>query len=378
MMWDVYVIDPRGQRVTELVEHLGIAWTSRARGVGAWQMSIEVDHPATERLTRPLFGIELEHRVTGQVLSGRWTSRTTRVVEDRTVVELAGPDDVALLDRCITIPAAGYSHVEVTGTLEWCLKEIARVSVGPASPAGLLPKEITRALLNPIPPLTVAPSLDRGPTVTVSTRYQAILELLQAKLGPDQWVITAAGGIFDIHPPVVRPVRLSARDGTVSEVVVTETAPTVTRVLVGGQGEAEDRVIRSVYAAPDVIERWGLITRFRDRRDTADVDVLDRAGLEAIAEGAAQWGITVGILDVPSGPQYSTDWRVGDIVQAEIADDVWLPQQVVEATLTIDATGTVVAPKIGAAPAASLDGLVGALYARIAQLATRIGALERR
>jgi hypothetical protein len=359
--WDVFLTDEQGTRIGEVVDHSGISWTTKARGIGTWSITLEADHPAALQLNRPMRGLMLEHRVTGELLTGRWTTRSAKTIEGRTTIVFAGPDDVALLDRAVLEPAAGNTHVVASGPLETAAKLLVAATLPGFDVADL----------------SVAPTQGRGPDTPAECRFTPLLEQLLKMLGPDQWVLRCADNLVDITPPGVSAVRLSVRDGNIASIDITETAPTLTRVLVGGQGEGVARQIIEVLA-PTEISDWGTSTRFRDRRDTADVDVLATAGREALTEGAAKRSIAVTPVDTPSGPQYSIDWRVGDLVLVELVDDEWTQEQVTEVTLTIGSTGVLVAPRIGTAPGVDLQGLLTGLFARIDALTGRLGQLERR
>lgn len=361
MSWDVFVTDEIGTRIGEIVDHSGITWTSKARGIGSWSILFDADHPAAEQLNRPMRGVMLEHRVTGELLTGRWTTRTGRTVEGRTTITFSGPDDVALLDRAVLEPAVGATHVVAAGPLETAAKQLVTATLPGFDVAAL----------------TVAPSQGRGPVTTAECRFTPLLEQLVKMLGPDQWVLSCAGNRVDIAPPGVSAVRLSVRDGNIASIDITETAPTLTRVLVGGQGEGVARQIIEVTDQTEISD-WGRSTRFRDRRDTADPGTLAAAGREALAEGAARRSIAVTPVDTVNGPQYSIDWRVGDLVLVELVDDEWIQEQVTEVTLTIGPTGVLVAPRIGTAPGVDLQGLLAGLFARIDALTGRLGQLERR
>lgn len=91
-------------------------------------------------------------------------------------------------------------------------------------------------------------------------------------------------------------------------------APTVTNVLVAGQGQGTARTIKEHAAAPSA---WGLrIEQFQDRRDTDDPAELEQAGTETLAEGAASASATVEVEEVP-GLVYGIDYRLGDIVRVD-------------------------------------------------------------
>ena len=180
-------------------------------------------------------------------------------------------------------------------------------------------------------PYTVAASLGRGSTVHASNRMEpagdAIGVLADAGGIGVRVVQSGAGCSVDCYEGVDRTVRtLSEAGGTVVDWAWTSSAPTVTRVVVGGQGEEAARVFRT-RADTTVESEWGIIREvFVDARDLAATGDLDARGDQAVADGAAVSGFTVTLSDTVS-VAYGDNLAVGDLVRVEtlpgvVRDDI--------------------------------------------------------
>lgn len=125
-------------------------------------------------------------------------------------------------------------------------------------------------------------------------------------------------------------VRLAAAEGSLSSWELTESAPTATRAVVGGLGEGSGQYLR-VVTTPDSVAQaveWGGHREvFVEGPDTFDDTVLDEAGRDALAEGAATASLTMEAQE-PAGTKAFQAFLPGDRVTAvplpgvEIADVV--------------------------------------------------------
>jgi hypothetical protein len=146
----------------------------------------------------------------------------------------------------------------------------------------------------------------------------------------------------------------------------------VTRVLVAGQGEGEQRTIleRADAAAETGYGPYGRRETFIDQRQTDDADELTQAGDKALAEGAAGSTVTA----VPGDSQtmrYPQDWTVGDTV-AIVVDGREESAQVTSATIVAGTGGITVGAGIGDVqgwdPQAGLRAQTDAVEARLSHL----------
>jgi hypothetical protein len=113
--------------------------------------------------------------------------------------------------------------------------------------------------------------------------------------------------------------------------------PKATRVAVGGQGEAQARVFRTVSDAPREAEIGWKIERWRDARDVdagADMENnLQARGRETLTEGARRTGLSLGLAETAAF-RYGRNVRVGDKVKLEINPNFTVDDVLSEATLS--------------------------------------------
>lgn len=165
--------------------------------------------------------------------------------------------------------------------------------------------------------------IGKGSSVSINSRYKNVLEearTLARAGGMTFWAEQPDGSTdtyfrFRVPEDLTSWAWFSMGDGGgLTGGTYTLTAPTVTNVLVAGQGQGTDRTIKEHWVAPDP---WGLrIEQFQDRRDTDDPAELEQAGTDTLAEGAASASATVEVEEVP-GLVYGVDYRLGDIVRVD-------------------------------------------------------------
>jgi hypothetical protein len=201
--------------------------------------------------------------------------------------------------------------------------------------------------------MTIAPDQGRGPTVTVQWRFHSIFERLKALLEQHNAMVDVlmdeAGVLHAEYRPGVNVAKpFDVLSGTLSSWEWQNQPPTVTRVVVGGQGEGAARKLVSVVDTAR--EAWWnmVIEHFVDARDiegTADQPLIDR-GWEYLAEGKEKTGVNLGIVSTQQRP-YGGDYRVGDLVTVHTGDSraaITAPLSAV--TVTQDSNGRRVEPSI--------------------------------
>ena len=182
-----------------------------------------------------------------------------------------------------------------------------------------------------VPGAAIGSATGLGVQASTNLRYKNLLEEARAlaRAGgftfsavqeQDARIVTRFRAVRDLS----RRVRFTDRNGGLSGGSWSVTAPTVTSVLVAGQGQGADRTIKEHTADSG---DWGLrIEQFQDRRDTDDAGELEAAGVDTLAEGAAGASATVETTE-PAGLRYGTDFLLGDTVtvdfgRAQIAEPV--------------------------------------------------------
>jgi hypothetical protein len=191
---------------------------------------------------------------------------------------------------------------------------------GPAETVvkGFVQAAVTRLGL----PVTVAPDLGRGQTITVSMRMHALLDRLmplidQASIGVTVRQNGTSGLVVDCYEPAWYPQTLSPHSGVVVDWEWSRSAPKATRAVVGGQGDGTARVFRQrIDTTAESL--WGMKREvFVDASDAATSALLDARGDAAIAEGAATAGLKLMLAETDSF-RYGDQLRVGDLVTTKL------------------------------------------------------------
>lgn len=285
------------------------------------------------------------HYLGEQILSGPLRTARTDGESGNRLITFQVQDDYRILQNMLCWPSPGSAigsqgvHDQRTGPIETVLKGFAQAN-------------ITRLGL----PVTVAPSLGRGPTVTVQMRNQKISEevvplLDAAGLGVRVYQ-SGAGLVLDVYQPDVWPIDLSEGAGTLAGLSWTRTPPEVTRVVVGGPGDDAARVLRTrVNSAAEAL--WGdVIEDFVDARDIKDTDpnklaLLDARGDEFLAQAAAKAGLSLTLQEGEIFRYGGDGIHVGDRVPVTISEGNAVTDVVRSATLSLSEHGFTSTPVVG-------------------------------
>lgn len=184
------------------------------------------------------------------------------------------------------IAAQTDAYRTYTGSAEKIVKDVVREN---ALRAGL--------------PLTVAPNLNRGSTIAggIPFRFHPLQDKLipsieQAGLGMRCYQVS--GGLrFDVYEPATYPIALSEEAGTLLSYSYSRSAPVVTRVVSGGQGEGASRALAErIDTSLEAL--WGFtLEGFVDARDSDDPIEIDTRVKDLLAEGSAKEGLSVQLAE---------------------------------------------------------------------------------
>jgi hypothetical protein len=201
--------------------------------------------------------------------------------------------------------------------------------------------------------IVVAPDQGRGPTVTVQWRFHSIFERLKVLLEMHNAMVDVLMNEDGVLQAEYRPGRTVAKpfdilSGTLSSWKWQDQPPTVTRVVVGGQGEGAARKFVSVVDTARETLWKKKIEHFVDARDiegTADQPLIDR-GWEYLDAGREKTGVDLGLISTRQRP-YGGDYRVGDIVTVHTGDiHAAISSPLSGVTITQDSSGRRVEPAI--------------------------------
>lgn len=243
-----------------------------------------------------------------QILSGPIRGKSGSSGKDSNLT-LAVEDDYRLLTRVLGWPnptgaITAQGAVAAMDTKTGPAETVAKWFIGRA---------VTRLGL----PVTIAPDLGRGATITVAMRMHPLADRLlplidQAGIGVTVRQV-GAGLVVDAYTPAWYARDLTAASGVVTAWEWTSSGPSATRTVIGGQGEATAREFRVV--TDSALEgAWGdVIETFTDARDTDVPAEQDARGAVALAEGAPTAGLKLTLAETATF-RYGRTVRVGDLV----------------------------------------------------------------
>lgn len=370
----VEVRDVDLRRVGQIMpEHVDLRATLRDMAAGEWVCRLPLI-PATRHLTDALLepggGLVITHvdPTVGVLWSGPGLP-TEDAGQDNpagTLTVNGTTDDVLLWNRQ-AYPLNGGLHT-VTGTAEATMIAYVMANLGPTAGPG-----------REVPGFTAALDLGRGGDVTRTAWYDRLGELLAGiavPAGLSFRVVQVGDHLeFQVTDPQDRTgeVRLDLRNGTLASHSATVQPPTVTDVVVLGQGDRPNRTqvpVTTTAAAP-----WGPLFRVEqvlDQRNTDDPAALAQAGVKALLDAAGGASVSA----VPSDDQtmaWPLKWDRGDDV-AVIVSGTEYPARVTEVQVIMDADGVKVGAALGNLPT---PDRYTALRRDADALASRLEALER-
>ena len=255
-----------------------------------------------------------------------------------------GMSDMVRLSDMVTIPNPATPDAQADawtgeGAGETVIRRLISEMIGPDAPAAYR-----------VPGLVMADDLARGKTVHLATRFKPLLDEVQAQA-------LAAGLVVDVvqngtqilvrfreGQDLTRAVRLSRHNGAVGEATLTEEAPTVTEVIVGGKGEGSARALyrKAVDAGP-----WQRrITRFEDKGSSGGSSEMQQAAKTALDEGGAKAGVTCEIRDT-ARLRFGRDFTIGDRVTIDLGAGASVSDVVQIAELSWDEHGREVKLQVG-------------------------------
>lgn len=291
-------------------------------------------------------------------------------------LELSGVDDKSWLKQMITLPNPSNlannqsedAYYKATGPADTLVYDLVRRHTGQNARA-----EYKR-------PLTIlSPGLG-AKALSVNSRFKTVLEEVQT-LALQGDLVTRFEQHDDLQKTVMsiergqdlsRVIRLAESNAGLTGWDMSSEAPTVTQVLVAGQGEGENRTLKLVEGNTNDWGFWAL--QFQDRRDTDDAAQLVQAGEETLEEGREKAAITLEVEETEN-KRFGKDFWLGDTITVQLADGSSVTDIVQVADITWDATGRTVKLTIGPIldeqDAPRWVGLVRRLDSQIRALQTR-------
>lgn len=232
---------------------------------------------------------------------------------------------------------------------------------GPLPAETLLKQYVTANAINRLGlPLTCAPDQGRGANISAALRFHPLYDRIFPSVDGGAGLETAgigvtikqvgAGLVLDVYSTGTVAKVLTEKSGVIDSWRWSREAPTATRAVLAGQGQAELRVFRN-YVDTAREAAWGpayRIERVGDARDEPDPAVLVTRGQKILADGDRKTGLSVELAETASF-RYGKIVKVGDLVRLDLLSGQQIGPLVLEEALlswTRD-EGYKVTPKIG-------------------------------
>lgn len=245
--------------------------------------------------------------------------------------------DFCLLDQLLGWP-------NPTGTIGQQGDEEAYYELtGPAETVALNLINVNRA--RSVTPLTVAASAARGSSITVRVRMHKLADKMFPAVGTAGVGIRLLQGATSVvasgYVGTTQTDVLTQADGVVASGGWVLSAPTATRVAVGGPGEGTARVWRQ-YNNAALETAWG--RSWEAQVDARDIKLDDPAleskmaarGAEALAEGAPRVSVNA-VLSETEDFQFIKRYNLGDLWPIQFVD---YPEPIVDRITRVDISDT--------------------------------------
>lgn len=260
---------------------------------------------------------------------------------------VTGESDMTWLKDMISLPTPSNAADNQGVDSYWTRK----------GPAGTLISDLVNANIGPDArtdyrrPLVIG-DVVAGADGSINTRFKPLLDevgVLAETAGLTVDIVqddTLKQSVFTVSAgrDLSRRVRLTHTNGGIESHKFTLEAPTVTSVLVAGQGEGSDRTLKLTNGNAN---DWGFrALQFQDRRDTDDQAELDKAGTDTLVEGQEKAAVSLSINDTPL-LKFGRDFWLGDTVTVQLSTGATITDKVQTAEITWDSTGRSVTLQVG-------------------------------
>ena len=219
--------------------------------------------------------------------------------------------------------------------------------------------------------------LDTGDSVSVSLRFQTLLESVQKLLNDQSFVIRC---VWD--PDMKKLSYIVSNSLDLSSIMIFSTdLNQITEmnykmgipqnyIITGGQGELTARAF--AYAQDeDSISQWGRVEFFHDMRSAESTEIQADADayLRKSAEENVGWAGTLNADDILS--RYKKDWNIGDIVGVAM-DGRTIVQRVLQVVTEVSYDSETIKPTIGTIDRGSFD----VIFKRLAGMRSDVNQLQ--
>lgn len=350
----IEVRDENLNRVGQLLgaDIVGATFVLRHNNVGSWNVSIPASSSMVDYLRTPGYGLIVTGR-DGVILSGPTVSAKLIQSQDdlQGVWQIQGADDSLILQERLAYPTPSVADVSAQVSTHDVQSGVAETVLKHYVDANLVSGPSERA----VDGLTVAADSSRGTTVDAQARFINLQELLYgiAQSGGLGYSISQidSGLVFDVYEPqdVSDNVRLDVDNGRLSSTEYAYAAPKLTRAIVGGAGEAIERLFSegSTVESLESETVWKRrIEAFVDERGSEDSAQLAQAAFEALVDDGKT---RISMAVTPSDSEtmlYGSDWNLGDTVTV-VVNDLEATAVVYEVGISVQVDGVYIAATVG-------------------------------
>ena len=341
--------------------------------VGSWKFTMTLSDGGVDLLSPVGRRITINYRGS-QILSGPvyGIRRSRSGVEDQ--VEVYGYSDLVWLDRRLafpaplaTFPADGVAFTQPN------FGDFIGDNVETAAKYWVTRNCVTR---QPVPGLTVAPDLGRGPVLGDAPRFKTVLETCSKIAGLGGLGISmsqvGAGLVFDVYEPQLQPVRLSRSLGNLRDWEFVNEGPNATRVVIGGPGARLTREY-TLGRVSTSETGWGITETFIESSADTQPERYQE-GIDHLMENVPTYSFSV-VPQETESMRFGETYHLGDTVDTELLPSVTLTDIVREVTITDSVDdGVDVKPIVGNLDAAKRTD---AVYLELRRLRAQITKRER-
>jgi hypothetical protein len=359
---------------------VGFKAVLRKNNVGNWSLTLPAGDAMADALRASGGGIIVTGK-SGVILSGPTTSAKLTQSQDnpKGSWEISGVDDSVVLAERLAYPTPSTADLTAqtsaydsrTGVASTVMYAFVDANIGASAPAA---RKITG--------FTNAADGALGSSVTASARFDQLGALLAQVASLDGLVFdvlqNGSALQFVVAAATDRStnVRMDVDNNRLTSAEYTYRAPSVTRAIVAGQGEAALRTFVEVTDTASLAAEtaWGRrIEVFKDDRSSSTSAELNLTGLaELVEKGRTVEGISVTPTDDLT-MAYGTDWGLGDKISVVVGTTT-VVKVVNEVGLLISEDGIRIGATVGS-PSAE-ESFASPQNAQIDQGA-RISNLER-
>ena len=360
---------------------VGATMVVRFNNTGTWSLRLPYAHPMGELLRLPGYGLLVtgpngETLISGPTLTAK-LDQTMDNVDGTWQIEGAS-DDILLSERLAyptpttaDVTAQTISNDIRIGVAETVIKQYLNANIGASAPAerkvGYLTVEVDQA---------------RGSSVSATARFNTLQELFYdlAQVGGIGYRISQSNGTIDfsVYEPVNRSstIRMDIQNRQLSNASYSYGTAKVTRAIVAGRGEAENRIFleRTSTDSLNAEIQWNRrIEVFHDARQSESSDELNTAGDELLIDK----GKTIVEMAVTPTDDtkmvYGVDWFLGDTVTI-VANNIEATAVVTEVGIQVAEDGVRIGATVGTPIGVEFEAK---LLANVQNHESRISNLER-